>query len=94
MLFRCANIISLRRGRARAEVQGRGDDGAGSEEGIGDPPSGGGDNVAIRGRCFLRKQNHPFFGEASEERRPWTSNAKTPGRFCPASSWISSEHFA
>ena len=40
------------RGRAQADAQGRGDDGAGSEESIGNEPSGGDDEVAIRGFCF------------------------------------------
>ena len=43
---------SSARGRARADAQGRGDDGAGSEECIGIQPSGGGvdlDVVLLRG---------------------------------------------
>src|ERR1039457_3325757 len=43
-------------GGARAEVQGRGDDGAGSEECIGIQPSGGGDEVAIRGFCLRSEE--------------------------------------
>jgi len=38
-----------RRGRAWHGAQGRGDDGAGSEESIGYRPFGGGDEVAIEG---------------------------------------------
>ena len=34
-------VDSSARGRAQTDAQGRGDDGAGSEESIGEPPSGG-----------------------------------------------------
>ena len=58
-------VNSSARGRAQADAQGRGDDGAGSEESIGNQPSGG-DEVALRGFWFY-KENHTFFGEVSEE---------------------------
>jgi hypothetical protein len=70
------------RGRARAGAQGRGDDGAGSEESIGNRPSVGTDEVAGRGFWFYRPT---FFGEVSEERRPWAiKRERSPGRVCPA----------
>lgn len=58
------------RGRARADAQGRRDDGAGSEESIGNRPSDAGGRAVIRGFWFSR-ESHPFFGEVSEEQRPW-----------------------
>jgi len=65
------------RGRARADAQGRGDDGAGSEESIGNEPSGVSGATALGGLCFCFS-NLPFFGEVSEERRPWA--VKREGR--------------
>ena len=75
-------VDSSARGRAQTDAQGRGDDGAGSEESIGEPPSGG-DLFAVRGFCFLRSLT--FFGGVSEELRPWAiKRERSPGRFCPA----------
>jgi len=45
-------LMASARGRAQADAQGRGDDGAGSEESIGNRPSDGGDEVAIGGFWF------------------------------------------
>jgi len=70
---------SIRKGRARAEIQGR-CDGAGSEE-IGVEPSDGYGCQRVLLWCLLRPH---FFGEASE-RRPWINKRDAPGRFCPAS---------
>src|SRR5690348_6770111 len=70
------------RGRARADAQGRGDDGAGSEESIGNTPSATGP-AGSRGFCVEKAS--PFFGEVSEERRPWAKKRESsPGVFCPA----------
>jgi hypothetical protein len=46
--------LSSARGRAQADGQGRGDDGAGSEESIGNRPSDRGDDVTFRGFWFLK----------------------------------------
>ena len=47
----CKIDLSVR-GRARADIQGRGDDGAGSGESIGEQPSGGGVGVGPGGLCL------------------------------------------
>jgi hypothetical protein len=74
-------LRSSARGRARADAQGRGDEGAGSGESIGNQPSGG--EGAIRGFWFW--MDNTFFGEVSEERRPWAIQARRrPGCFCSA----------
>jgi hypothetical protein len=71
------------RGRARADAQGRGDDGAGSEESIGTQPSGA--RKVLRGFCFFAPKEMLFFGGVSEELRPWArKREEPPGRFCPA----------
>jgi hypothetical protein len=66
-----------------ADAQGRGDDGLAPKKASATDPL-----VATQSPAeglVLKKESHTFFGEVSEERRPWAiTRERSPGRFCPA----------
>ena len=74
----------VRQGRAWTDVQGRSDDGL--------APKNATAIRALSSRSGLRGFEFEltcFFGEVSEEPRPWTSKRKTPGCFRPATFFLS-----
>src|SRR5207237_5921689 len=78
-------VDQFARGRALADAQGRGDDGAGSEESIG--------AKTLCGRRRRRRQstppNLPFLGEVSELWRPWAIQHEDRGALLARpSEWI------